>query len=256
MKGRILVTKEIKVKSLYKALQVLECFTVNKPEMGITAISEHLGLYKSNVHSIVDTFVHAGYLEQNPENEKYRLSLKILKLSHVISNNLSFRKTLLPYMQELADATNETVYLGVPNEGEVMYLDSSLPKNKLPTRPMLGVKAPLYCTGIGKAMLAYMPEEAVETVISKGFNKYTDQTIMDEVSLYSDLVSIRARGYSIDNMEHEFGIKCVGVPLINQKREVIAGLSVSGPSLRYDEQRILEYAAGLKHIIASIEDTL
>ena len=80
-------------------------------------------------------------------------------------------------MQELANETNETTYLAVPREGEVIYLDSCSPKNQLSTRSMLGIKAPLYCTGIGKAMLAFLPEEIVDSVISGGLAKYTDQTI-------------------------------------------------------------------------------
>lgn len=194
-----IVVEEVKVKSLFKALKVLECFTVQRPELGITEISEMLGLYKSNVFNIVDTFVKAGYLEQNPENEKYRLGIKILELGNVISSNISFRKIIMPYMKELADATNETVYLGIPNETEVIYLDSASPINQFSTRSMLGVKAQLYCTGIGKAMLAYLTDDVVRSVVSKGFHKYTEHTIVEEKALLDELAAIRARGYSIDN---------------------------------------------------------
>jgi len=248
--------EEIKVKSLYKALRVLDCFSVNQPELGITEISERLGLYKSNVHNIVDTFVKAGYLEQNPENEKYRLGMKILELGHVISSNINLRKLILPYMQELADFTNETVYLGIPNEGEVIYLDSSSPKHQLSTRSMLGVKAPLYCTGIGKAMLAHLPEEVLHSIFAKGLKKFTDHTITEPEKLLQEIAEIRTRGYSIDNMEHEFGIKCVGMPILNKKKQVVAGISMSGPSLRYDDEKIKEYAARLKEIVLVLEDKM
>lgn len=246
--------EEIKVKSLYKALRVLDCFTVNQPELGITEISGMLGLYKSNVHNIVDTFVKAGYLEQNPENEKYKLGMKILELGHVISSNMNLRKMILPYMQELADLTGETVYLGIPNEGEVIYLESSSPKHQLSTRSMLGVKAPLYCTGIGKAMLSFLPEETVRSIIAKGLKKFTDHTITEPDRLLKEIAEIRARGYSIDNMEHEFGIKCVGMPILNKKKQVVAGISMSGPSLRYDDDKIKEYAARLQEIVHALED--
>ncbi|MDF2717996.1 MAG: IclR family transcriptional regulator, partial [Paenibacillus sp.] len=204
----------------------------------------------------------AGYLEQNPENEKYRLGVKILELGNVISSNMNIRRTMLPYMQELADYTNETVYLGMPNESEVIYLDSSSPKNQLSTRSMLGVKAPLYCTGIGKAMLAFLPAEVTNAVCAKGLKKYTDQTISEPEALLAELAAIRSRGYSIDNMEHEFGIKCVGMPILNKKKQVVAGnkkkqvvagISVSGPSLRFDDDKIRDYALKLIGIVQSIE---
>jgi DNA-binding IclR family transcriptional regulator len=248
-----MMAEEIKVKSLYKALRIMDCFTVQSPELGITEISEHLGLYKSNVHNIVDTFVKAGYLEQNPENEKYRLGIKILELGNVISSNMNIRRTMLPYMQELADYTNETVYLGMPSDSEVIYLDSSSPKNQLSTRSMLGVKAPLYCTGIGKAMLAFMPAETAGAVCAKGLKKYTDQTIAEPEALLAELAAIRSRGYSIDNMEHEYGIKCIGMPILNQKKQVVAGISVSGPSLRFDDDKIRDYATKLVGIVQSVE---
>lgn len=250
------MAEEIKVKSLYKALRILDRFSVNSPELGITELSEQLGLYKSNVHNIVDTFVKMGYLEQNPENEKYRLGFKILELSHVISSSISIRKVILPYMQELSSSTNETVYLGMPNDSEVIYLESSSPKNQLSTRSMLGVKAPLYCTGIGKAMLAYLPDEILNGIIAKGLKKYTDHTISDDDTLREEMAAIRSRGYSIDNMEHEYGIKCIGMPVLNKKKQVVAAISLSGPSLRFDEDKIKEHALKLIEIVRLIEDKI
>jgi DNA-binding IclR family transcriptional regulator len=247
---------EIKVKSLYKALQVLECFSVEQPELGITEISQRLGLYKSNVSNIVMTFVKAGYLEQNPENSKYRLGFKILELGNIISSNISLRKLLQPLMQEIAESANEVVYLAVHYEGEVFYLDSAYPKNKLATRSMLGVKAPLHCTGIGKAMLAFLPEEAAEAVLNKPLKKYTENTITDREALVQELAEIRRKGYSVDRMEHEYGIKCVGIPILNKRGQVIAGMSVSGPSLRFDDEKIKQFAMLLKDAASRIADKL
>lgn len=245
---------QIKTKTLFKALQVLDCFTATTPELGVTEISERLGLYKSNVHNIMDTFVKAGYIKKNPENGKYRLTLKVLQLGHVVSSNISFRKTVQPHMQELADATGETIFLAIPGEdAEVVYLDSSSPRNQMTVKSVMGIKAPLYCTGIGKAMLAYLPREVVDAVIGRGLASITDNTITDTGKLLQELETIGLRGYAIDNMEHQFGIKCVGMPIRNRKGDVVAGLSISGPSLRFDEQRIEEHVRRLGAVIAVLE---
>ncbi|NHN30307.1 hypothetical protein G9U52_10720 [Paenibacillus sp. S3N08] len=103
---------------------------------------------------------------------------------------------------------------------------------------MLGVKALLYCTGIGKGMLAYLPDDRIKTVVERGLTAITDSTITNKEALIRDLQQIRARGYSIDNMEHEYGIRCIFMPIRNKRREVIAGLSISGSSLRFDEPKI------------------
>ncbi|MEF3308653.1 IclR family transcriptional regulator [Paenibacillus sp. GYB004] len=245
---------QIKTKTLFKALQVLDCFTATTPELGVTEISERLGLYKSNVHNIMDTFVKAGYIKKNPDNGKYRLTLKVLQLGHVVSSNISFRKTVQPHMQELADATGETIFLAIPGEdAEVVYLDSSSPRNLMTVKSVMGIKAPLYCTGIGKAMLAYLPREVVDTVIGRGLASITDNTITDPGALLDELNTIRLRGYAIDNMEHQFGIKCVGMPIRSRKGDVVAGLSISGPSLRFDEQTIEEHVRRLAAVIAVLE---
>ncbi|MDF2657987.1 MAG: Transcriptional regulator [Paenibacillus sp.] len=245
---------QIKTKTLFKALQVLDCFTATTPELGVTEISERLGLYKSNVHNIMDTFVKAGYIKKNPDNGKYRLTLKVLQLGHVVSSNISFRKTVQPHMQELADATGETIFLAIPGEdAEVVYLDSSSPRNLMTVKSVMGIKAPLYCTGIGKAMLAYLPREVVDTVIGRGLASITDNTITDPCTLLDELNTIRLRGYAIDNMEHQYGIKCVGMPIRSRKGDVVAGLSISGPSLRFDEQTIEEHVRRLAAVIAVLE---
>ncbi len=253
LNGAVEIKQEVKVKSLYKALSILDCFTTEEPELGISEISKRLGLYKSNVHNLVDTFVKAGYLEQNPENEKYRLAYKILELGQIVTSRMSFATIVTPYMQELAEKTNEVIYLAVPSDTEVMYLDAFSPKNKQTTRRMQGIKAPMYCTGIGKAMLAYLPEQTLHAVLAGERTKFTDQTLVEREELLQDLKQIRSRGYAIDRMEHEFGIKCIGMPIMNRRGEVIAGVSISGPSLRFDDQTIPTLANQLLDVVDQLK---
>jgi DNA-binding IclR family transcriptional regulator len=247
------INDESIVKSLYKSLRILECFTTEKPELGITEISEALHLYKSNVHSILSTFEKAGYIEKNHENSKYRLGMKILELSHVINANNDFIKKLLPYMQKISNITNENVYLAIYKGAEVLYLDACCPLGNNPTRSMQGEKAPLYCTGIGKAILAFLPENNVNMVLNAGLKRFTENTITDGGLLNKELERIRERGYSTDNMEHEYGIKCVAVPVRGKNGSVICAISVSGPSLRFPESEIESIANILKENLAPIQ---
>lgn len=245
-----------KVKSLSKALRVLECFSTATPELGITEISERLGLYKSNVHNIVDTFAKNGYLERNPDTEKYRLGMKMLAFSHIVTSSLGFKEAAMPHMQQLADESREMVYLAMPDSLEVIYIHAVCPSSKLLLRSIPGVKAPMYCTGIGKAMLAQLPGEAVEAIIAKGLQPFTDHTITEGAALREELDRIRTRGYAIDNMEHEFGIKCVGMPVLSKRGQLVAGISISGPSLRFTEEQELYYAQRLKEVALKIQEKL
>lgn len=236
----------IKVKSLYKALSILECFTIDSPELGITEISDRLHLNKSNVHSIISTFEYCGYIQKNTKTNKYQLGFKILELSRVINCHLGLSEIVSPIIKKLADDVNEVVYFAIPKEHKVLYIEGAYPSAALNVRTMLGETAEMYCTSLGKAMLAFMsPDESIKCIYQQSMASFTHNTITDRNVLVSELNEIRKKGYSIDNMEHEFGIKCVGVPVFNRNGEIVGGLSISGPSLRFEQDIIEEYAGKL-----------
>lgn len=247
---------EIKVKSLHKAIDVLNCFT-EKPSLGVTEISEKLDLYKSNVHNILTTFKAMDYLEQDEESGKYRLGMAVFSLCRALGDNFSITKIAMPYMQEMANMTNERVYLGIPNDDEVVYLESLYPAEAFNMmRTLMGERAKMYCTGIGKAMLANLPEERIEDYIGRELEAFTENTITDKEKLREELRITKARGYAIDDMEHEFGIRCVAMPIFNRGGQLEAAISVSGPSLRFDDKKITQIAKILSKYVGKIENRL
>ncbi len=241
---------DVKVKSLVKAIQVLECFTTEKPNLGISEIANMLGYNKATVYNIAATFTSMGYLEQDPETQKYSLGLKLLHFGYIINSHITLSTAMEPYLQKIADATQETVYFGIPHEGKVLYLDTKTPSAQF-QRPILGEKAPMYCTGLGKCMLAYTPEEFGN--LPEELSAYTVNTITSRNRLWEELGKIRERGYAIDNMEHEFGISCVALPLFGQSRKVIGAVSVSGPSLRFTAQTIPTIYATMRDTLAEVQ---
>lgn len=234
--------EDVKVKSLYKALKLLDYFTVENPERGISELAELSGMYKSSIHNIVTTFEKCGFLQKNPKDNKYRLGLKILQLNYSLCTSDDLRNIMQPYMERISNYGNESVYLAVPSGYEVVYLNANYPTGIVPGRSITGVKAPMYCTGVGKAILAYLSQDILDQVAANGFTRYTENTITDIVSLKKELSLIRENGYAIDNMEHEYGIKCVAVPIKNIRGEIVGAFSISGPSLRFSDQKIQEYA--------------
>lgn len=248
--------REVKVKSLQKAIEILNCFTVKK-SWGVTELSEYLGLNKSNVHSILSTYRAMEYLEQDPETGKYQMGMAVYRLSHALKDNLIIVNIALPYMQELADYSGERVYLAIPHKDEAVYLSSTYPQEAVYLmRTIMGETAKMYCTGIGKAMMAYLPAAEQEFCLNQKLEAFTESTITDPEVLKKDLAQIRARGYAVDNMEHEYGIKCVAVPVLNKQGGVEGAISISGPSLRFDEDRIRELSEILKKKVKKIESRL
>ncbi len=245
-----------KVKSLYKALKLLELFDREHPERGITDIVRESGMLKSSVYNIVSTFSQCGYLQKNKRTGKYHLGLKILELGNVLQNSEESPKILKPYMDEVVEQCSETVYFAIPSETEAIYLSASHPKGVGFPRSVIGVRVKMHCTGVGKAMLAFFGEDFARRIAGEGLNAYTQNTITDEAALLEDLRATRLRGYAIDNMEHEYGIRCVAVPVRNAGGEVMGALSISGPSLRIMDDRIAFLAGLLMEVSARVQPFL
>lgn len=240
--------EEVKVKSLYKAVKLLDYFTIDSPERGISELAELSGMLKSSIHNIVTTFETCGFLEKNPQNSKYRLGIKLLQLNNTLYMTNDLRNTVRPYMERISSHCNESVYFAIPSGNEVVYIDAVYPSSYMAGRSIIGVKAPLYCTGIGKAILAHFEASRIDEVIASGLVPFTPNTITKGEQLSDELELIKTRGYSVDNMEHEYGIKCVAVPIRSIRGSVIGAISVSAPSLRFTDENIQEYAEFLIHI--------
>ncbi len=235
---------EIKVKSLQKSMEILECFAEKQP-LGVTEISEKLGLYKSNVHNILMTFTALGYLEHDKETGKYHLGASVMTLSRAFREGLDITKVAVPFMRQIANETKELVYLTIPREDEVIYLEVVSPENqKLVTTSVAGERCKMYCTGVGKAILASLPEEERSKYISGELEAYTENTIIDPKLLQEELALTKMRGYGIDDMELMYGIKCVGVALVGHDGRIEGGLSISAPSPRMDDEKV-EFCANL-----------
>lgn len=230
-----------KVKSLAKALALLECFTAQEPELGITQLAERMGMNKSNVYSMISTFQQGGYVEKLP-NGKYTLGLKLLEFSYIINQHLGYPKAVYDLLLELANKTGEVVYFGLPHGCDVLYLYVAHPIDRmrqLPYRDMLGEKAPLCCTGLGKAMLSAMPEEEWPSRIPETIIPYTPHTILDRGEIMEELWKTRRRGYAIDNCERENRVRCVGVPVYSAGGALVAGISTSGPVDVMTDEKVL-----------------
>lgn len=247
---------DAKVKSLDKALTLLSAFSIQEPELGITELSRRFDLYKSNVYNLLSTFEQHGFVEKNKVTGKYRLGLKIMGLAHVVSTCMGFHSVVHRCVTELSEEIDEIVYFGIPYGDCVMYMEGGFPEKIYNLRWVAGMTAPLVCTGIGKAMLAFIDEATREHILAKPLERFTDYTITDPGIMRAELALITQRGYSTDNMEHEYGIKCVGVPVFARTGELVGALSTTGPSLRFNEEQTALFATLLKQTAVRIRDSL
>lgn len=230
------------VNSVVRAIHILESFNYNE-KMGVTEISKRLGLPKSTTHVIVNTLVHEGILEKDINTNHYQLGLKLFELGNRARSNLEIRKIATPYLKELNEFFDETVHLTILDNYEVLYIECFESTKRLRTYSVIGVRAPLHCTAVGKAIMAFLPEKEIEKVIEeKGLQRFTENTITEKEHLMKELDKVRKLGYAVDNMEHEEGVRCVGAPLRNHLGNVFASISVSGPSQRLESKKIPDIA--------------
>ena len=169
---------------------MISCFA-NDTELGISEIAERMDLSKSTTYGLVNTLTAFGYLEQT-ENKKYRLGLKLFELGNLVQSRMDVRMEARPYCQLLADKYRTTVHLATHSEGEIIYIDKVDNNSSVVVYSQIGKRAPMYCTGVGKAILAFLPEEYMEKyVLSRPLIKMTEHTITTGDGLLKELEQVR-----------------------------------------------------------------
>ena len=218
--------------SLDKALTVLEA-VAREGKASLTKLARQTGYPPSTVHRILGVLVRRGYLNQELPSKKYQLSLKILELSSRLQVGLDIIGVARPVMKKLMESTGETVNLVVFNNQEAIYVAQVSNTNSvLRMFTRVGARVPLYCSGVGKTYLASWPQDQVLAYFdSMEIKSYTENTIVQPHRLLRELEAIRRNGYAVDDQEMEMGVRCVAAA-VEQDGEVVAALSVSGPSSR------------------------
>lgn len=205
---------------------ILDAFDGDEQVLTLGDISAAVGLPKSTVHRLIEQLRALGWVERNHNNE-YRVGMRLFEIGGLAMQRNQLLDAALPHLYALAGETNMTVQLGVLDRGEVVYLERiAFGSYRVPTR--LGGRMPAYCTGLGKAMLAF-DEEAAEDVLACDLPKRTARTLADPEALSADLERIRQSGVAYDVSEAFDGIECVAAPIRNSGR-AIGAVSVTGPA--------------------------
>jgi len=230
------------VQSVDRTLDVLEALASRRGATGISDLSLLVGLHVSTVHRLLATLVDRGYVRQDPESSRYHLGSRVFTLASAADLHLDLRLVARPYLERMMRTSGETANLVTVAGREVVYLDqvASMHLVKMFTAP--GLHAPLYCTGTGKALLAFMGERFAEPVLAGSLRRYTTRTIVTRSALEKELGLIRRNGYSIDNEEMEEGVRCLAVPVFDRKNTCVGAMSVSGPTSRMTPERVQKLA--------------
>lgn len=213
-----------------RAFRIIECLSEQKDGLGITEISRSVSLSKSTVFRIINTLLNLGYISKNVENDKYSLTLKFLQLSSMLINQTELKVVSYSYLRLLAEQTLQTVHLSIRKDDKAVYLDKiDAYSRNIQMFSDIGSFSSLYSSAVGKILLAWESEEDVKKILKNtDFTPKTKNTITNIDDYLKELRLTNSRGYSIDNIENEEGIRCVSAPVLNFTGKVIAAISVSG----------------------------
>jgi len=226
------------IKVLLNTFSLLDIFIRKKESISIKELVKEMDLYPSTIHRILDTLNFIGYVEKNKSTNEYRLGLKAIELGTAKLNQADLISEASPYLKELSDKFNENVYLGVLFEGEVMYEAKKEALRSIRLITHVGTRAHVHCTSLGKVLIAALSKKERDKIIgNKSLPRLAKNTIVSKQRLEKDLEQVRKLGYAIDNEENENEIICFAAPIKNHIGKVVAAISVSGPTYRFDPDK-------------------
>lgn len=231
------------VQSAGKIFQLMETLADQGP-CGLIEISHILGINKSTVHRLLNSLIYMGYVQQDEETLKYYMTLKIVNVSANVLKQIDILSISQPYLKHLMEETFETVHLVKRVDNDICYIQKLAPLNtgrSIQMASYVGMVSPLYCTAVGKAIMARLPESEVRQIWDTSLvTAKTEFTLKSVDELLAELEEIRKCGYALDNEENELGVRCIAVSINNFTGGSDYAISISAPTSRMSDERIQE----------------
>lgn len=229
-----------------RAIQLLEDLAM-AGQSTLAAMAERLGWHKSTTHRLAALLIEAGYVRQDPQTRRYSATTKAVELASHILDGLHLRPEVRPILEETARATGETVHLAVLEGFEIVYIDKVEGRQAVRMASRIGLRGHCHSTALGKVLLAGRPQDEWDRYVSEhGLVRRTSRTINEPAEFFEELRGVRERGYAVDDVENEEGIRCVAVPLRDHTGTVAAAMSLSSWTLSMTLERVQELAPSLQ----------
>jgi DNA-binding IclR family transcriptional regulator len=244
-------------RTISRAMAILYAFDETRPELGVTDLSQLTGLDKSTVYRLLSALQQGGLVDQDPETSKYRLGGGLVRLGGLALRDIDLTRIARPHLQDLADRTQETVNLSVLTDNDrIVNIDVITSPHRVRNVGWIGREMPLHAVSGGKVFMANLPQERLERILRAELPAYTEHTITDRSNLEEALEHVRQRGYGIAEEELEEGLSAVAAPIQNHEGQVVAIVSVSGPSSRLPRKRLIQLGDMTRDTAAKISQQI
>jgi len=217
-----------------KAMDVLEAVAEFGRPVRFSELLAQDRFPKATLYRLLQTLTNQGMLRHDPDRNTYAMGIRLIRLAHAAWTEASIAPVARPALDRLSGRLGQTVHLAQLDAGQVLYVDKRNARTPISMFSDAGKVGPAYCTGVGKAMLAHLPEAELErALLAQSFQRHTPATITDPQALREQLAEVRRDGVAFDREEHEPQIICVAVPILNTAGEPMGGLSVTSSTLRH-----------------------
>lgn len=227
------------LQTVQKIGPVLDLFTADHPEWGVSEVAENIGVPRSSAHALLSSLVETGLLQCRSRG-RYRLGWRVVELNEALRASVDIRSVVAPTLARLSASLGETVHLGVLERGQVLYLDKIEGTHQIHvTGARVGSYLDAHCTALGKTLLAFREASEVQHLLrARPPRRRTEETITDPAGLLDHLRLIRAGGHAVDHGESLADVHCVAAPVRDDLGSVIAAISITVPATRFQLRRL------------------
>jgi IclR family KDG regulon transcriptional repressor len=255
--------RDYSIQALQRGMKVLDALLDARAPLSLQQMCAHTGLPKSTAFRIIVNLLQGQYLVETEEG--YWLGLKMLRFGALVEEKLDLVQQARPFLMRLRDQVNETVHSAVlDGDLRVVYLEKLSTQHAVGLMmSQVGITAPMHCTALGKAMVAFRPEDEIcDWIHTHGLEAVTEATITDKDAFLQEMREIRSRGYAVDSGEYEVSVRCVAAPIRDRTGTVIAAVSISGPDIRIPNpligssmaMQVVETASHISQALGYLDD--
>lgn len=249
--------KTVQTGTLGKALVLLDIIATSPEPLRFTDLLNRTEQPRGTLHRQLSHLLEEGLIQLNDDTGTYELGVRLLNWASLTWSRNNLRSLAARFLENLHDQTQETVHLAVLRGDRVVYLDKVESCQAVRMHSQIGNTSPVYCTGVGKAMLSVLDDASLHKLVNRiEFKRYTDYTLTTPESLLTEINHIRQQGYAEDREEHEVGIRCVAAPIISAKGELRGGISATAPTFRLQAGQLEQWHIWVKATAQAISEHL
>jgi len=223
-----------------KALGVLDFVGEQRRPVTVAEVAAGIGADRATAYRMLMTLVQSGYVRKDADAKHYRLTFKVLSLARYLVGEDDRAQHILSCLRKISDETGETVHYSVLERDAAVLVFRAKGTQRVAVDFQIGDRSPLHCSSIGKVLLAFQDVRVTEAVLARGLQKVASNTITDPDTLRRNLVRIRTDGYAFDDLEFAEDMRCVAIPVFENRGEVPGGIAISGPASRFDLAKLAE----------------